>query len=342
MGIYKNTQKQYENKSLISNAFIRTNEAIEQIKKKQKIQELYLITDTPSLLNFTIKTMFYMPSILWKLRKINKVKSERFWYVNRNNEAIQGIIYGLPTQEKLPIIAFDSGYKRDLFNFSIVGKVLACLGYRAFSVRSRNELKSIEADDYMDALDYLKDKHPNKNLYTNKSAVIGLSGGNIVVYKSCSSKEFVNKHNIKCGISISPFDDLAEQFKYLKKKINDNEISENTKRILLDYNKYIESLGVTDTSDEELFRNGSPITYCKDMDVPMLIEHGIADDVVPSVGSIRIYRELKRHQKEAELILILGKGIHGDLKKWGENIVETIGLLSSIIFAYKFLEKHMK
>ncbi len=317
------------------------SEFFDQISRKKKIEDVYLVNDTPSLISFAFKTAWYFPSIIWKLRKINEIKSKRFWYLNRNKEAIEGIMYGPDTSKPLPVIAFDSGYKRDLFNFSIVGKVIACLGYRAFSVRSRNELKSTEADDYMDALDFLKTKYQEKDSIQNKGAVVGLSGGNIIVYKSCSSQEFIEKHGIRCGISISPFDDLAEQFKYMKNKLKEKDIPVNTRRVLEDYNRYVESLGVNDTSDSTLFRNGSPITYCKSLRVPLLIEHGIIDDIVPATGSLMIYRALKKENKNAELVLIPGKGIHGDLKDWKENLIETVGLISSIIYAYRFLRKNL-
>ncbi|MEM4133789.1 MAG: prolyl oligopeptidase family serine peptidase [Candidatus Micrarchaeia archaeon] len=326
---------------IIKLAIEQIGEFFNQTYRKKKIEDIYVINDTPSLINFTLQTTFYLPSVILKLRKINEIKSKRFWYLNRNKEAIEGIIYSSDTKNPLPLIAFDSGYKRDLFNFSMVGKIIACLGYRVFSVRSRNELKSTEAEDYMDAFDFLKTKYQEKELLENKSAIIGLSGGNIIVYKACSSQEFVERHNIKCGISISPFDDLAEQFNYMKNKLKERDIPENTRRVLSDYNKYVESLGITDTSDSYLFTNGSPITYCKDLKVPLLIEHGIMDDIVPVTGSLKIYKTLKQENKKVELVLIPGKGIHGDLKKWKENIIETIGLISSIIYAYKFLRKHM-
>lgn len=338
----KLVEKKEERSFIYSGIIIEgVSDLLSQISKKRKMEDLYFIKDTPSVIEFALKTAFYLPSILWKLRKIATIRSQRFWYLNRKNEVIEGIMYGPDDDSQLPLIAFDSGYKRDLFNFSIVGKMIACLGYRTFSVRSKNELKSIEADDYMDAFNFLRTKYDKRHIIKDEGAFIGLSGGNIVTYKACSSEEFVVKHNIRCGISISPFSDLAEQFEYMKKKIKERDISPNALRVLEDYNRYVESLGVTDTSDREIFVNGSPSTYCKDIRVPLLIEHGITDDIVPAFNSLRLYKLLKKEKKDVQLVLIPGKGIHGDLKEWKNNIVDTIGLISSIIYAYKFLKDNI-
>ncbi|MEM3431566.1 MAG: hypothetical protein QXW80_01310 [Candidatus Micrarchaeia archaeon] len=67
----------------------------------------------------------------------------------------------------------------------------------------------------------------------------------------------------------------------MKNKLKERDIPENTRRILSDCNNYVESLGITNTSDRYLFTNGSPITYCKNLKVPLLIEHGIMDYIVP-------------------------------------------------------------
>jgi|GEM_PF-6197097 len=316
-------------------------ELIDQIRIKNGLEEIYYINDTPSLFSFVIKNVFYLPSIIWKLRKLKEMKSERFWYLNRRNEAIQGIIYGPNYDRPLPLIAFDSGYKRDLFNFSIVGKVIACLGYRAFSIRSRNELKVIEAEDYIDAAEFLRTKYEKRNKIGDKSGVIGISGGNIVVYKMCSNKEFIERNNLKCGVSISPFADLAEQFKYMKEVIKKQNVDSHTKEVLEDYNRYVESLGVKDTEDDSIFVKGSPITYVNELKIPLLIEHGIKDDIVPVTGSLKIYSKAKKAKKEVELVLIPGKGIHEDLKQWKKDLVGTISLISSIIYVYSFLKKHL-
>jgi len=316
-------------------------ELIDQIIIKNRLEDIYCINDTPSLFSFVMKNALYLPSIIWKLRKLNETKSERFWYLNSRNEAIEGIMYGPNDERPLPLIAFDSGYKRDLFNFSIVGKVIACLGYRAFSVRSRNELKEIEAEDYIDAAEFLRNKYEKRKKIGDKSGVVGISGGNIVVYKMCSNQEFIERNNLKCGVSISPFADLAEQFKYTKETLKKENINEHTRKVLEDYNKYVESLGVNDTTDDSIFVNGSPITYVNELRIPLLIEHGIRDDIVPVTGSLNIYSMATKARKEVELVLIPGKGVHGDMKEWRRDLIGTISLISSIIYAYSFMKKHL-
>jgi dipeptidyl aminopeptidase/acylaminoacyl peptidase len=208
-------------------------------------------------------------------------------------------MYGPNDERPLPLIAFDSGYKRDLFNFSIVGKVIACLGYRAFSVRSRNELKEIEAEDYIDAAEFLRNKYEKRKKIGDKSGVVGISGGNIVVYKMCSNQEFIGRNNLKCGVSISPFADLAEQFKYMKEVIKKQNVDSHTKEVLDGYNRYVESLGVKDTEDDSIFVKGSPITYVNELKIPLLIEHGIKDDIVPVTGSLKIYSKAEKAKKRS-------------------------------------------
>ena len=320
-----------------------SNELLHQIKVTKGLQKIYDITDTPSLISFTLKTAAYLPIILWKMRNFEEIKSKRFWYTNRENKPIEGIMYGPEGNEPLPLIAFDSGYQRDLFNFSIVGKVIASLGYRTFSVRSKNELKGTEADDYMDAMDYLRTSYPGNDSIGNTSAVVGVSGGNIVVYRSCSSADFVRRHSVRCAVSIAPFADLAEQFTYMKKILKQNSLPDNVREVLEEYNKYVESLGVTSTtSDPKMFENGSPITYCKDILVSILNIHGIKDKIVPASGSLQINKEMKKHRKRIQTVLTPGEGIHGDLSKWKKELIPTIGLGASIVYAYTFLKKQLK
>ena len=64
-------------------------ELIDQIRIKNGFEEIYCINDTPSLFSFVMKNALYLPSIIWKLRKLNETKSERFWYLNSRNEAIE-------------------------------------------------------------------------------------------------------------------------------------------------------------------------------------------------------------------------------------------------------------
>ena len=320
-----------------------SNELLHQIKVTKGLREIYDITDTPSFISFTLKTAAYLPVILWKTRHFEEIKSKRFWYVNRENKPIEGIMYGPEGNEPFPLVAFDSGYRRDLFNFSIVGKAIASLGYRTFSVRSKSELKGTEADDYMDAMDYLRMKYPEKESIAKTSAVIGVSGGNIVVYRSCSSRGFVERHAVKCAISIAPFADLAEQFTYMKDMLKQKNPSGNVREVLEEYNKYVESLGVTSTSsDPKMFESGSPITYCKGMLVRILNIHGIKDKIVPALSSLKIHKEMKRHRKGIQTVLTPGEGIHGDLSKWKKELIPTIGLGASLVYAYTFLKKHLK
>ncbi len=320
-----------------------SNEILHQMKVTKGLYEIYDITDTPSLIGFTLKTVAYLPVILWKTKNFEEIKSKRFWYKNRDNQPVEGIMYGPKGNNPLPLIAFDSGYQRDLFSFSIVGKVIASLGYRTFSIRSKNELKGTEADDYMDAMDYLRTSYPEKDSIGKTSAIIGVSGGNIVVYRSCSSKDFVKRHSVKCAISIAPFADLAEQFMYMKKILKQQNIPDNVKGVLEEYNEYVKSLGVkSTTSDPKMFENGSPITYCKDIIVKILNIHGIKDKIVPASGSLKIHKEMKKNGKEIETILTPGEGIHGDLSKWKKELIPTIGLGASLVYAYTFFKKHLK
>ncbi|MEM3431567.1 MAG: hypothetical protein QW783_03425 [Candidatus Micrarchaeia archaeon] len=48
-----------------------------------------MINDTPSLISFALQAAFYLPSLIWNLRKINEIKSNRFWYLNRNKEPLK-------------------------------------------------------------------------------------------------------------------------------------------------------------------------------------------------------------------------------------------------------------
>ena len=339
----KKAETKQESKFAFSQMMDAGNELLHQLKTRSGLHDIYDITDAPSVLGFTLKTATYLPMILWKMREYDSIKSQRFWYKNKKNEIIEGIMYGPEGEEPLPLVALDSGYRRDLFNFSIVGKVIACLGYRAFSVRSHNELKGMEADDYMEGMEYIRTKYDRKEMIGKDSAVVGISGGNIVVYRSCSSRDFVERHSVKCAISIAPFADLEEQFKHMKKTLKKPDIPQNVRKVLEDYDQYVESLGVSGPgSDPSLFKNGSPVTYCKDMLVGILNIHGINDKIVPATGSLKIHKEMQKNGKGIETIITPGEGIHGDLSKWKKEIIPTLGLGASIVYAYRFLKNQLK
>jgi pimeloyl-ACP methyl ester carboxylesterase len=199
----------------------------------------------------------------------------------------------------------------------------------------------MEADDYTDALSYLRRYSQYKRLFGPKTAFIVISGGGNVLYRSCSSQDFVDANQVKCGISISTYAHLDEQFKYMKEKLKDPAIDKNTKRVLADYNNYATRIGLTPDADPEVFRLGSPVTYAPEMKVPVMLLHGVDDPIVPAKGSIDIFRAMRAVGKRAKLVLMPGEGVHGNPDKWkpGPNFAlkEAIGVVATLAYACRYL-----
>jgi len=314
--------------------------AMELVRSIRKIDNLHTSYGTPEAeptYKLVFKSILWTPYVLWKLRNMGHVKPIRFWFTNRNNQAIEGVMYGLDDKEQKPIVAYDCGYKRGRSNFPTIGKLIACLGYRAVSILSREELKAMEADDYTDALSYLRLYSQYKQLFGVKTAFVVISGGCNVLYRSCSSQKFVDENRVVCGVAVAGYADLAKQFAYMKKKIEDPNIDPNTKRVLVDYNNYATRIGLTPDADPEIFRLGSPLTYAPDMKIPLMLVHGERDPIVPPEGSIEIFKIMRAVKKRVKLVLTPGEGVHGNSSKWRTSLTELAGVLATLGYAYRYL-----
>jgi hypothetical protein len=226
------------------------------------------------------------------------------------------------------------------------GVAISCIGCRPFSIRSHGELKALEADDYVDAMTFLRSKSEFKHLFSDESAFIAISGGGNVLYRSCSSQEFVESNGVKCGVSISTYAYLAKQFEYARKIILDPDIDEHTKRVLREYLKYADKTGLSPDSNPKEFELGSPATYAADVKIPILLIHGKEDEIVPATGSLQLYEIMKNAGKKAKLILVPGQGIHTpvSLGIWSSfaHPLETAGMLATLGYTYDYLETHLK
>jgi hypothetical protein len=319
--------------------YSRKRSFIGGVKKIDDLRNIYGTPEAESMLKLVVKSVLWTPYVLWKMRKFSDVKATEFQFTNRNQQELDGVMYGLDDSEQRPIVAYDCGYKKGRSDFPMIGKTLACLGYRAVSIFSREELKAKESDDYTDALSYLRLYSEYKQFFGPKTAFLVISGGCNIMYRSCSSQEFVNKNNVVCGISIAAYSNLSEEFEHMRKKLKESNIDPNTKEVLTDYNDYATRIGIVPSGDPKLFRLGSPETYAPDMKKPVLLIHGVYDEIVPSSGSIHIYKTMKRAGKEAKLVLTPGEGVHGNPDKWLTSLTELAGITATIGYAYRYLKK---
>jgi len=315
-------------------------ELVRSNRKRNELLASYRMPEAESTLKLVARSILWTPYLIWKLRQMEHTKATRFWFPNRNNEAIEGVMYSLDDKEQKPIVVYDCGYKRGRSNFPMIGKAIACLGYRAVSIFSREELKAMEADDYTDALAYLRTYSQYKRLFGPKTAFVVISGGGNVLYRCCSSQEFVDKNQVVCGVSIATYSRLDKQFEYMKEKLKDPNIDKNARRVLLDYNDHATRIGLTPDANPEMFRLGSPVTYAPELKVRVLVLHGESDPIVEAHNAIEIKQAAGIM---AKLRMVVGEGFHGNPEKWklGPNfsLKEAVGVLATVGYAYHFLKK---
>ncbi len=63
-------------------------------------------------------------------------------------------------------------------------------------------------------------------------------------------------------------------------------------------------------SESERYAERSPISYCEDIDVPVLVMHGDADPVVPLSSTVAMVARMRTADRDVELIVMEGEG-HG-------------------------------
>ena len=77
---------------------------------------------------------------------------------------------------------------------------------------------------------------------------------------------------------------------------------------------------------EEQFRSLSPVTYIDAQDVPVIVFHGLEDNVVPSCQGVELYEALDKAGVETELHLVEGGG-HGFNMYSDENLATMVAFL---------------
>lgn len=76
------------------------------------------------------------------------------------------------------------------------------------------------------------------------------------------------------------------------------------------YIKYLEVFRREDEKLAETINSLSPINYAKNVDFPVLIIHGNADFLVPLEQSVKLWEEISKYRKDAE-IFVVEDGAHG-------------------------------
>jgi len=283
------------------------------------------------------------PRIIRSVRNIRSVETHDYSFINRKGETVCGRIEGIDDTERRPLVILDCGYKRDLFNFKLMGTVIASLGYRVMSVRSADELKGGEAEDYMDGVNFLRFASPEfSGLLDHRTAFVVISGGGNVLFRACSiSQKFIDDNGVVCGVAISTYNSLRQQFAFMTDRLKDPNLSPNARRVLLDYQNYANRTGLTPDGDPTVFKMGSPGTYLPIIKIPVLHVHGREDDIVPVEGSIMNHRGMKEEGKDSNLIIVKGKGVHSDTGVLWRQPTNLIGMIASLMHATKYLDERV-
>ncbi|VVB73710.1 Uncharacterised protein [uncultured archaeon] len=323
---------------------------------------------TESAAKVFFKMMIEAPSILWRLRNIKKVKSTRHWFVSRNNEAVELIMFGVDDGKAKNLIAadFGEGKSRSLFDrsFKGLGRIIACtLDCYTFSVASRHQLKKREATDYQDGFEHLLFRSPEKNRFNGVSGYVVISGGGNDYFGGCVSEEFIKRCGVRAGTSISTFAFAVDEYEYVEVAHNDPNQHPNTKRILNDYFNYSQRFGNNPERNRELAIEGSPGTWAPKVKVPTLLVCGLDDNVVIHKRKVPAYDEkgelvridvyydrgtcqlndiMTKSGRDVTFKPFGGENIHAPPENWFRSLREMIGLVGAFIETYRFMKEHLK
>ncbi len=230
-----------------------------------------------------------------------EIEEVNFTTKNRYKKEISGKLF---TSENDSLILFDAGLRTGLRQFPEIGIYLSKTGYDVVSVEGGDEVYGTEKVNYIDAVNYLK---INKRITWRNIFAVGLSSGGVVSLKLGVDDEGIG---IKGVIVINSYFDLTEMWYYGKKYLQKTDPKNPRRKVFESYFKYAEERNVNPDKDAQEFYLASPKSFYKDVKLPVLIIHGIKDEIVPVEQGIKLYEALRKENKNVKFKIVVGEGIH--------------------------------
>lgn len=229
------------------------------------------------------------------------------------------------------VILFDSGLRTGVRELPLIAIWLARMGYVVVGVYSEREVFKDEGKDFVTALSFMRYLP-----FVSKRAIpIGISSGGAVALRLAADQTAVQL-GVVGSIAIDTYYDIRRMHYYAHNYVATHEPDDHRTKVLQRYIDY--EKGVTPEKDPEVFANADIIPIIPQIQVPVLLVHGVSDQIVPVEESIDLFTALKQHKKEAYLKLVVGEGVHAPPIDFVFDFIDTIGLIETIAAVKGFLK----
>lgn len=195
-----------------------------------------------------------------------------------------------------------SGFRNQPNNISWC-KYLASRGFIASSIDYRYGYKNTIKDilsDYSDGLEFVRLKSEALKIDKTNIVLMGLSAGAHLALLYSSFNSFMEDKDsmagIKSVVAYYPPSDLKDLFTDDSKSLFTRFAASRT-------------LKGTPATEEEIYKNYSPINWISEKMIPTLVVHGKLDRVVPFDSSIKLIKRLKALNVPSSF-LVHSKGFH--------------------------------
>lgn len=256
--------------------------------------------------------------------------------VLRDDGNIVGTYYKPIGKGPFNVIPFDCGLKKGVRELPHLALWLARMGYVVAGIYSTSEVFGKEGDHFVAGLEHLK----NEPFVGRKMLPIGLSSGGAVALRLAANEEAVNRLGIVGAIAIGTYCDIRRMHYYAHNYVATHPAENHRTKVLQEYIDY--ENGATPETHPEVFAAAAVEPVLPHIRVPVLLIHGVADEVVPVDESVKLFWLLKAYGKDVRLDIVLGEGIHAPQIEFITDLPDIIGIVQTIAATKSFLRTRLR
>lgn len=213
-----------------------------------------------------------------------------------------------------PVFIYNRGGNREFGRLTVLAVMrtlvpFARAGYMVYASNYRGndggegmeEFGGADVDDVLNLMEAAKENPAwdGKNIFMQ-----GHSRGGMMTYMSLRRNK-----SITAAISIAGVSDLGQS---------------GVERPGMEENVYSKLIRVQESGREQAYKDRSAICWADEIDTPLLLLHGDADERVDVSHSIKLAGKLEEYGKEHELVVYKG-GNHALLRFWDDVTAKSLG-----------------
>ena len=264
-------------------------------------------------------------------------KVERIDFQHSNGQMLKARLYKPVGKGPWPLIVFDGGLKTGIigdYELTYIAELLVRTGYVVYGTTSKQEVAHREVHDYYAGIDHIW-KH--YDFVKHETIIMGLSAGGALALEMAGDKN-ASKYGVNKVIVMSTYPDLPQIYYFARDYIQGKDPNDHRVKVDADYIDYAEGLFKFPNTNPKEYAAASPKNYLHNIRVPILILHGVGDEVVPIDMGIELYNLAKKEGKDVTLIILPGQTVHADTHEMLTNLPDGIGMIENIIEIWKFLK----